>query len=83
MKKLYNLEPIKQSPRKDNCGVLRYSRKQLLMFKKKIGLPMGAKENISIPMWIFKKRGFQIACLRGLFDTDGCVCLQKKYREDL
>ena len=39
------------------------------------GLPYGDKimNHARIPLWIFRKTSFMIACLRGLFDTDGCV----------
>ncbi|MBN1274997.1 LAGLIDADG family homing endonuclease [Candidatus Woesearchaeota archaeon] len=28
---------------------------------------------VAVPDWLFGKESFAIACLRGLFDTDGCV----------
>lgn len=39
------------------------------------GLPFGdkIKNYARIPEWIFKKKTFLRACVRGLFDTDGCV----------
>jgi len=38
-----------------------------------IGLQRGNKvaNQIKFPKWIWKKRSYQIACARGLFDTDG------------
>jgi hypothetical protein len=39
------------------------------------GLPFGdkIKNRARIPEWVFKKKTFLRACLRGLLDTDGCI----------
>ncbi len=39
------------------------------------GLPFGNKirNHARIPAWVFRKKSFLRACVRGLFDTDGCV----------
>lgn len=39
-----------------------------------LGLLIGnkVKQGINIPTWIYKRRIFQVACIRGLVDTDGC-----------
>lgn len=41
----------------------------------RLGLPYGDKiaNHARIPNWIFSRKSWLIACLRGLFDTDGCV----------
>lgn len=41
----------------------------------RLGLPIGdkMKNGACIPKWIFAKRRLLEACVRGLFDTDGCV----------
>lgn len=43
------------------------------------GLPIGNKvrQNHGIPEWILNDSNFSIAALRGIFDTDGCVFLDK------
>lgn len=46
-----------------------------------IGLPLGPKVDIGIPDKIMNKRKFYIACLRGIFDTDGSLSFEKKSRE--
>jgi intein/homing endonuclease len=38
-----------------------------------------SKEKLDIPLWIKRKKQYWIACLRGIFDTDGCV-IQHRYR---
>lgn len=82
IKKLYNLDPVNDKRiRQDTTKILRYTRKELILFKKKLGLPLGNKATIKIPEWILKNESFKIACIRGIFDTDGSVVLQKKYRK--
>ena len=43
------------------------------------GLPRGdkIKNGLKIPEWILQKRSYQISCLRGLIDTDGCIFVHK------
>jgi len=79
MKKLYNLYPSHEKIQK-NTIMLYYTRKELIYFKQKLGLPMGVKANIRIPQWITKNREFKIACISGIFATDGCLLFQKKYK---
>lgn len=41
----------------------------------RVGLPYGDKieKGARIPKWVFKRKSFLQACVRGLFDTDGCA----------
>ena len=41
----------------------------------RLGLPYGNKitNHARVPAWVFKRKSFLVACLRGLFDTDGSV----------
>ena len=41
----------------------------------KLGLPYGDKiaNHARIPEWVFRRNSLMQACLKGLFDTDGCV----------
>jgi len=82
MKRIYNLDPIEDKKRKDNTKVLRYTRKNLVLYKKNLGLPLGKKENIKIPKWILNNKNFKIACVRGIFDTDGSISIKKKYKAE-
>ena len=77
--KLYNLYPYER--RQGNCGSFVYTRKNLVLFKKELDLPMGKKENIKIPLWILSNKKFELACVRGIFDTDGSITIQKKYKK--
>lgn len=35
------------------------------------------KNNVPVPDWVKNKNSYVRACIRGLFDTDGCVYLDK------
>ena len=51
--------------------------KNLVYFYKFLGLPIGPKVNIKIPKFIFSDKKLEIACLRGLMDTDGSLAFCK------
>lgn len=40
-------------------------------------IPSGKKESLPIPQWIKENKTYLTFFIRGLFDTDGCVVLQK------
>ncbi len=37
-------------------------------------------QNVSIPPWINKNREYQINCLKGLIETDGCIYFDRGYK---
>lgn len=80
MKSLYNLDPSYKRIQK-NTIMLSYTRKGLVQFKQKLGLPLGNKGKIRIPRWIMNDKDLKIACIKGIFATDGCLQFQKKYRD--
>lgn len=51
------------------------SRTRLVKLCQSLGLKVGSKvrQGADIPLWIFERRSFVVACLRGLMDTDGCI----------
>ncbi|MEX2369110.1 MAG: hypothetical protein WD552_01815 [Candidatus Paceibacterota bacterium] len=51
------------------------SRKNLVKFCNQIGLKSGSKKKhkADIPNWIKEDKNYLRSCLRGLFDTDGCI----------
>lgn len=53
----------------------------IVKFKQNLGLPLGKKLEISIPLALLKNRENRIAVIRGIFDTDGCVYLEKKNKK--
>lgn len=77
LKKLYNLLPYEKIQR--NCRMLIYTSKDLIYFKHTIGLPLGKKESIKIPLWVIQNENFKKKCVRGIVDTDGCIRFRKPY----
>lgn len=50
----------------------------LVKFKEKLGLPLGKKFDVVIPEAFLTDDELKISVVRGIFDTDGCVYLEKK-----
>ena len=61
-------------PKNNGRHLVVYS-KELVNFFVNMGLKPGnkIKKQTTIPSWIFQKKEYLQACLRGLIDTDGCV----------
>ena len=53
----------------------------LINFKEKLGLPLGKKLEIQIPQRFLDKKPLAIAVLRGIFDTDGGIYIEKKNKK--
>ncbi len=74
-KKLFNIEPkFYLQPNKDCLYVLMHSRRlvEFLMLK---GLKSGNKivNQATMPAWVWERKSWLAACIRGLVDTDGCI----------
>jgi len=78
--KLYGISPkIRKWP--DVVG-FQIGSKAIVAFKHEIiGLPLGPKNNISIPLELLKSKKLLCSCLRGIFDTDGTLSFEKKSRD--
>ncbi len=65
----------------DNGVDIIISSKELVEFLQQIGLKKGSKveQQVGVPGWIEQSDDFIENCLRGLFDTDGCIYLDKHY----
>ena len=50
----------------------------LVKFKQELGLPLGFKIDIKIPQIFLSSENIKIAVLRGIFDTDGGIYLERK-----
>ncbi len=50
----------------------------LVKFKQNLGLPLGRKLELEIPQTFVDNKRLLIACIRGIFDTDGGLYLEKK-----
>lgn len=54
---------------------------ELIKFKIKIGLPLGKKYEIEIPKLFLKNNKLKKDVIRGIFDTDGGIYLEKKNKK--
>jgi len=63
----------------ENTVIVVASSVSVVKFLNKQGMPQGNKiqNNLAVPRWIMRKSSYQKAFLRGLFDTDGCIYLDK------
>jgi len=67
--------------RKDNCvDISCYSNKWKKFLGWKAENGPKHKQNISIPKWIKNNKKFTLSCLKGLFETDGSVYFDRKYK---
>lgn len=76
IQKLFGVQSSCLEHPSDSIYRVMVSRIELVRFCTEIlGLKIGnkVKQQVNIPSWINKNRRFQIGCLRGLMDTDGCV----------
>lgn len=76
VKNLFNVPASACYRKKESTVNFVISRRALVLFcVKKLGLIIGnkIKQQVDIPEWVKKNKTYSIACLRGLFDTDGCV----------
>jgi len=77
IKDLFNVSSVIKNRSDENTITVIASAKNLVKFLNDQGMPIGNKiqQNLAIPTWIYKKRIYQMAFIRGLFDTDGCIYL--------
>lgn len=74
IQKLFKVRTRSMMDKKDNIIDCYVGSVRIVRFLKKMGLVENkVKKQVAIPSWIFQKRAFQFACLRGLIDTDGSV----------
>jgi len=65
----------------ENTIYIKFSDKALFSKLHNLGLPIGVKySNLRIPSFVLKTEERQLAFIRGVFDTDGCVVLSKQHR---
>ena len=83
-KKLFNITPHVRI-RQRGLRLRITSKKVYSLLIEEYNLPVGSKKglNVTIPKQILDKKELFIACLRGIFDTDGSIFLADKgYRKD-
>lgn len=76
IEKLFNIKPKVRYHYKNNEIFIYIGSKDVVYTLIHYGLKAGNKKknNAGIPKWIFNNRKFLARCIRGLMDTDGCVC---------
>lgn len=81
IEKLFGVRPSVYHTPKDSVNDIVISRRELVQYLHKKGLPIGnkVKQQFDIPVWIKRNPTFATACIRGLIDTDGTV-FTHKYR---
>ncbi|MFA5359777.1 MAG: LAGLIDADG family homing endonuclease [Patescibacteria group bacterium] len=67
--------------RKGNClDISCYSNKLESLLGWKVGLGSKYKQKVFVPKWIKTNKKFTLLCLKGLFETDGSIYLDRKYK---
>lgn len=70
---------VKIKNRGNELQLITYSKEMIIPLVKEFDLPIGRKtETTSIPHKIYKHRRLRVLVLRGIFDTDGFVYLDKR-----
>ena len=72
---------IKERDKKTTFGLVVYSKTLLIYLTQEIGLPLGEKySSLKIPKKFLKDENLTINFIMGVFDTDGCICFKRKYK---
>lgn len=70
---------------RDGAIRTRINKKEFVWWLKELGIPVGAGKfcTVMIPNQILRKQELLVPCIRGIFDTDGCVSLdfRKTYKK--
>lgn len=82
-KEIFNIDiNIKLHDSNTTYGDVIHSKKLFEYLTLEIGLHSGKKDSkLEIPALIKKESELSIDFIRGLFDTDGCICFKKKYKK--
>lgn len=80
MNQLFRVRPSVQSSLWRNTTKVALSSVGVVEYLERIGLKRGHKvrQQVSVPEWVFASRDYIRACVRGLIDTDGTICLDKQ-----
>ena len=72
---LFGVKPRSYMRTDSNCVVVVVSSAELVDYLMTVGVLKGnkIKQKLDIPEWIKSNHEFAEACVRGIFDTDGCV----------
>ncbi|HWO07422.1 MAG TPA: hypothetical protein VNM40_02450 [Candidatus Paceibacterota bacterium] len=80
---LFGAKPRVMYRRATNATIIFLASTTIVDFLVKKGLARGNKlaQGLRIPDWILAVKAYKMACVRGLFDTDGCLILARNGRE--
>jgi len=79
VEKIYGIKPNLRKWSEGAYGFRIHSQKVVDFKHKDLNLPLGKKINIKIPERIYENPKLLKRCLRGLFDTDGYLCIEKRF----
>jgi len=82
IQQLFGLRPILLKHKGAKAVSVVVSSVALVEYMQSLGLLRGHKINnhINVPLWVQQKNDLLKACIRGLFDTDGCVYIDRQVR---
>jgi len=68
---------IKENKKKNCVDMYFYSKTLCAFFNTRLGIPYSPKTDLRIPEIVLSNNNYLAAFIRGLFDTDGCITIQK------
>lgn len=79
IKEIFKIEPKIYFRKNKKAMTISMHRKLMTNYLVEIGLKRGdkIKQDLDIPNWIMINDDYSKACIRGLFDTDGCFFIHK------
>lgn len=85
MARLFNLKPTFKTRGDSHCLTITISSIELVLTLQRMGLNVGHKirQGLDIPPWILENKAYSIACLRGIFDTDGGIFIERHTYKDV
>ncbi|MBI4437805.1 hypothetical protein HY631_02535 [Candidatus Uhrbacteria bacterium] len=81
---LFGVRPRIHKRKDENSVTVIFSAKSMAECVHQFGIPTGKKINnsLSVPTWVLGSDSYKRAFLRGLFDTDGCLFLDRHRIKD-
>lgn len=81
LRSLFPKNKISINKRKERCiDISCYSNKLEGLLGWKVGQGSKEKQKVSVPKWIKSNKKYTVSCLKGLFETDGSVYFDRKYK---
>ena len=82
LRRYFNLKAKVYHRKDDDTVRVKIYDKHFIAFFRNLGFNFGKKsETVFIPKEILENRSFSLACLRGIFNADGCV--YKRYQKNM